>query len=97
MSITMSQQSNNLKISSSGPNNTWKIAGGGVSWGNNVTDQSNEIIFKDDNGNTVGVLKIEDGVMTFQGDVDKSAQRFFDALVEEKVKEYMNDKLNINQ
>lgn len=35
--------------------------------------------------------------MTFQGDVDKSAQRFFDALVKDKVKEYMNDKLNINQ
>lgn len=97
MSITMGQQSNNFKISSSGSNATWEISSGGVNWGNNVTEQSNEITFKDDNGNTVGVLKIENGIMTFQGDVDKSAQRFFDALVKDKVKEYMNDKLNINQ
>lgn len=76
-----------LKTSSS----SWTYSSGSIK---NVTinqDTGAHIEFNDKNGNTLGVLKMEDGIMTFQGDVDKSAQKFFDKLVKDKVKQYIKE------
>lgn len=49
------------------------------------------IEFTDQNGKVVGTLEINNGVMEFSGDVDKSAQKFFDSIVKEQVKKYIKE------
>lgn len=50
---------------------------------------SNSIVFKDNNGTEVGRLKFENGKVLFEGDVDASAKQFFETVIKDKVKNYI--------